>query len=63
MLVTLADGSNVEASETCVVPLVFSSDTGCAIFCTVKCCVLLRLNHDVVLGHNWFQYVNPAINW
>ena len=32
MLVALADGSNVEASETCVVPLVFCSYTGPAMF-------------------------------
>ena len=63
MLVTLADGSNVEASETCVVPLVFCSDTGRAVSCTVECCVFLRLNYDVILGHDWLQYVNPAINW
>ena len=31
MLVTLADGSNVEASKTCVVPLVFCSDSGRAV--------------------------------
>ena len=63
MSVTLAVGSNVEASDTFVVPLVFCSDTGHAVSCTVECCVLLRLNHDVVLGHDWLQHVNPAINW
>ena len=52
MLVALADGSNIEASEMCVVPLVFCSNTGCAVSCTVECCVLLCLNHDVVLGHD-----------
>ena len=31
MSVTLADGSNVEASEMCVVPLVFCSDSGHAV--------------------------------
>ena len=31
MLVTLADGSNVEATETCVVPLVFCSESGRAV--------------------------------
>ena len=40
MSVTLADGSNVEASETCVVPLVFCSDTGHAVSCMVECHVL-----------------------
>ena len=52
MLVTLADGSNVEATEMCVVPLVFYSDSGHAMKCTVECRVLSRLNHDVVLGHD-----------
>ena len=63
MLVTLADGSNVEATETCVVPLVFCSESGRAVQCTVECRVLSRLNHDVVLGHDWLHHVNPAINW
>ena len=40
MSVTLADGSNVEASEMCVVPLVFYSDTGRAVSCAVECHVL-----------------------
>ena len=31
MLVTLADGSSVEATEKCVVPLVFCSDSGRAV--------------------------------
>ena len=31
MLVTLADASNVEATETCVVPLVFCSNIGRAV--------------------------------
>ena len=31
MSVTLADGSNVEATETCVVPLVFCSESGRAV--------------------------------
>ena len=31
MSVTLADGSNVEASEIYIVPLVLSSDTGHAV--------------------------------
>ena len=63
MSVTLADGSNAEASETCVVSLVFCSDTGHAVLCTVECHVLSCLNHDVVLGHDWLHHVNPAINW
>ena len=37
MLVTLDDSSNVEASETCVVPLVFCSDTGHAVSCVGEC--------------------------
>ena len=36
MLITFADGSNVEASETFVVTLVFCLDTGCAASCTVE---------------------------
>ena len=63
MLVTLADGSNAEASETCVVSLVFYSDIGHAVSCMVECRVLSRLNHDVVLHHDWLHHVNPAINW
>ena len=31
MLVTLADGSSVEATEKGVVPLVFCSDSGCTV--------------------------------
>ena len=31
MLVTLADGISIEATETCVVLLVFCSDSGCAV--------------------------------
>ena len=40
MSVTLANGSNVEASEMCVVPLVFCSDMGHAVLSTVECHVL-----------------------
>ena len=63
MSVTLADGSNAKATEAFVVPLVFCSDSGHAISCTVECRVLSHLNHDVVLGHDWLHHVNPAINW
>ena len=64
MLEALADGSNFEASETCVgMLLVFCSDTGNAVLCTVECRVLYYLNHDVLLGHDWLHHVNPAINW
>ena len=63
MSVMLADGSNVEASEMCVVPLVLCSDIGHAALCRVECHVLSCLNHDIVLGHDCLQYVNPAINW
>ena len=63
MLVTLADGSSIEATEMCAVPLVFCSDSGYAVLCLVEYRVLSRLNHDVVLGHNWLHHVNPAINW
>ena len=37
MLATLADGSNVEASEICLVLLVFCSDTEPVVLCTVEC--------------------------
>ena len=63
MSVIFAGGSNIEASETCVVSLVCCSDTGHAGSCMVECYVLSRLNHDVVLGHDWLHTVNPAINW
>ena len=63
MLVTLAYGSNVEASEMCVVPLVNCSDTGHAISCTLEYRVFSRLNQDVVLGYDWLHHVNPVINW
>ena len=63
MSVTLADGSNVEASEMCVVSLVFCSDTGHSVSCTIECHVFFRLNYDVVLGHDWLHHVNPTINW
>ena len=62
MSVSLADGSNIETSEMCVVSLVFSSDSGHSVSCTVECHVLSHLNHDVVLGHDWLHHVNPAIN-
>ena len=39
MSVTLAESSNVKASEMGVVPLVFCSDTGHAVSCMVNCCV------------------------
>ena len=63
MLVTMAAGSDVEASEMCVIPLVFCSDSRCAVSCTVEYHVLSHLNHDIVLGHDWLHHVNPAINW
>ena len=40
MSVTLADGSNVEASEIYIVPLVLSSDTGHVVSCIVEYRVL-----------------------
>ena len=63
MPITLADGSSIEATEICVVLLVFCSDSRRAVSCTVECRVLSRLNHDVVLGHDWLHHVNPEINW
>ena len=63
MSVTLADGSNAEAFEMCVASLVFCSDTGRVVSCTVECHVLSHLNHNIVLDHDWLHHVNPAINW
>ena len=31
--------------------------------CTVSCRVLPQLNHDVVLGVDWLQAINPSIDW
>ena len=59
MSVTLADGNNIEASEACVVTLVFCSDTGHAVSCTVECRVLSHLNHDVALGPNYHTPLLP----
>ena len=63
MEVTLADGSQVEASTTCLVPLVVCSARSQALHCVVECRVLPRLNHDVVLGVDWLQATNPVIDW
>ena len=63
MLLTLADGRSVEASEPCVVSLVFCSDTGHAVSWMVECRVFSRLDHNVVLGHDWLHHVNSEINW
>ena len=50
MDVMLADGSQVSASHMCLVPLVVCVENGRALHCAVKCHVLPKLNHDVVLG-------------
>ena len=63
MEVTLADGSWVSASHTCLVPLVVCAEPGRALHCMVECCVLAELNHNVVLGIDWLQETNPVINW
>ena len=63
MDVTLADGSYVSTSHTCLVPLVVCANRGRALHCVVKCHVLPELNHDVVLGIDWLQATNPMIDW
>ena len=63
MDVTLSDGSQVLASQTCLVPLVVCSACCQALHCVAKCRVLLQLNHNVVLGIDWLQATNPVINW
>ena len=63
MEVTLADGSQVSALHTCLVPLVVCAERGRALHCVVECCVLSELNHDVVLGIDWLQATNPVIDW
>ena len=63
MDVTLADGSQVLASQTCLVPLVVCSARCQALHCVVECRVLPQLNHDIVLGVYWLQATNPVINW
>ena len=63
MEVTLADGSQVSASHTCLVPLIVCADGGIALHTVVKCRVLPWLNHDVVLGIDWLQASNPVIDW
>ena len=63
MEVMIADGSQVEASQICFVPLVVCSGDCYALHCTVNCRVLPQLNHDVVLGADWLQATNPNIDW
>ena len=63
MDVTLADGSHVVASHTCLVPLVVCAAHGCALHCVVECRVLPELQHDVVLGIDWLRATNPVIDW
>ena len=63
MDVTLSDGSQVLASQTCLVPLVVCSACCQALHCVVECRVLPQLNHDVVLGVDWLQATNPVIDW
>ena len=63
MKVNLADRSQLEASKTCLVPLVVCSARYQALHCVVKCRVLPRLNHDIVLGADFLQATNPVIDW
>ena len=45
--VILADGSQVEVSQMCCIPLVVCSGDCYALHCTVNCRVLPQLNRDV----------------
>ena len=63
MDMTLADGSQVLALQTCLVPLVVCSAHYQALHCVVERRVLPQLNHDVVLGVDWLQVTNPVIDW
>ena len=62
MDVMLADGSQVSASHTCLVPLAVCAKRGRAFHCVVKCHVLPEVNHNMVLGINWLQATNPEID-
>ena len=62
MGMTLADGSQVMASQTCLVPLVICSAHCQALHCVAKYHILPQLNRDVVLGVDWLQATNPVIN-
>ena len=63
MNITIADKSQVLASQTCLMPLVVCSAHFQALHCVVECRVLPQLNHDVVLGVDWLQANNPVIDW
>ena len=63
MDVTLADGSQVLASQTCLVPLVVYFAPYQAVHCVVECHDLLQLNHDVNLGVDWLHATNPGVDW
>ena len=61
--VTLADINHVEASKTCLVPFVLCSAHKQALHYVDKCLVMPRLIHDIVLGVDWLQATNFAIDW
>ena len=63
MDVTLADGSQVLASQICLVPLVVCSACCQALHYVVESRVLPQLNHDVVLGVDRLQATNLVIDW
>ena len=63
MDVTLADGSQLLASQTCLVPLVICSSCCQMLHCVVECRDLPQLNRDIVLGVDWLQATNPFIDW
>ena len=60
---TLADGSQISALHTCLVPLVLCAKRGRGLHCVVNHCVFPELNHSVVVGIDWLQATNPVINW
>ena len=63
MEVTLADGSQVSALHTCLVPSIICADRGIVLQTVVHCRVVPLLNHDIVLGIDWLWATNPVINW
>ena len=63
MEVMLADGSQVKASKTCLVPLVVCSAYYQALHCVFECRLLPKLNHDIVLGVDWLQVTNTSSDY
>ena len=63
MEVTMADGGQVKASKTFLVPLAVCSAYYQALHCVVECQLLAKVNHDIVLGVEWLQATNLVISW